>query len=92
MPWGSLILALLKLVDFVLTYARERQLLQAGQDKEIAKHAIAVLQKTEEAKKINEYLSSVRGTDLDDLLTDLEQQQSDRQLLLSLPKDPHGKR
>lgn len=70
-PWGALLIALLQLTNYIMSYVREKQLLQAGADQEIAKQSIALLRKTEASKKINDHLSKLSRSDLDNLLTDL---------------------
>lgn len=47
MNWVSLIITLLKLATSLTSWLRERQALEAGRDKEIARASLAVLEATQ---------------------------------------------
>jgi hypothetical protein len=61
MPWLSIILALLKLADYIASSVRENQLLDAGADRAIAQASAGILAKTKVAKE--EYQKAMGLTD-----------------------------
>lgn len=63
--WISLALALLKLVNGIMTWARERELISAGHDAAIAKMSQQIMQKTEAGKKILEKVNAMSDADVD---------------------------
>jgi hypothetical protein len=70
--WISLALALLKLVNAIMTWARQRELISQGQDIEIARQTAAILAQTEYAKHVREKIASMDDKAVDDALRDLE--------------------
>lgn len=69
---ASIILALLKLAQVILSFAQERKLIQAGADAEIAKASAAVLSKTESAKQIMAEVTAMTEEQVDKTLKGLE--------------------
>ena len=72
MSWVSLALALLKLVNAIMTWARERELISEGYDKAIAEASQSILLKTEAGKKIMEKVNALSEADVDAGLRGLE--------------------
>lgn len=72
MTWLSLALALLKLVNSIILWARERELISEGYDKAIAEQAAAILKKTEAGKAILERVNALSDDDVDAELRGLE--------------------
>lgn len=68
MDWASIGLALLKLVLGIMRMIENKQQFKAGQDSEIAKTAVAILQKTEAGKKLMEKINAMDDDDLGDLI------------------------
>lgn len=72
MTWVSLALALLKFVNSIMSWTRERELISKGQDIEIARQTAAILSKTEYAKDVRQKIASMDDKAVDDALRDLE--------------------
>lgn len=72
MSWVSLALALLKFVNSIMTWARERALITQGQDMEIAKTTAAILSKTEYAKNVRDKIATMDDKAVAAALHDLE--------------------
>ena len=72
MAWVSLALALLKLVNGIMTWARERELISEGYDKAIAEVSQSILVKTDAGKKIMEKVNAMAPEEVDAGLRDLE--------------------
>ncbi len=70
--WISLALALLKLVNGIMTWARERELINAGQDEAIAAMSQQIMAKTAAGKKILERVNALSEKDVDSELAGLE--------------------
>lgn len=68
----SIILTLLKIADALLTFARDRQMIKAGADAEIAKASASVLLKTESAKEIMAQVTAMSEEQVDKALKELE--------------------
>lgn len=71
MSWIEIGLACLKLALALLDWAKGKQQFNAGQDAEIAKNALAILDKTETGKRITEKLRAMSDGDLDAVVDDL---------------------
>lgn len=71
MSWAELISVSLKLVLAFIDWARDKRQFTAGQDAEIAKSALAILEKTEAGKRIMEKINAMPDGELDDLIDDL---------------------
>lgn len=71
MNWADLILVGLKLVLALVDWAKGKQQFNAGQDAEIAKNALAILDKTETGKRFMEKLRAMSDGDLDAVVDDL---------------------
>jgi hypothetical protein len=72
MSWISLALALLKLVNTIMTWVNERELIAQGYDKAIAEVTQSILVKTAAGKKIMERVNEMSNADVDAGLVDLE--------------------
>ncbi len=71
MSIASFITLGLQLVLALLNWARDKHQFTAGQDAEIAKSAVAILEKTEAGKRIMEKVNAMSDGDLDTLIDDL---------------------
>lgn len=72
MTWVSLALTLLKLINTILTWARERQLINEGYDQAIAEAAQEVLAKTRRGKALMEKINAMDESTVDSELRKLE--------------------
>lgn len=72
MAWVSLALALLKLVNSIMTWARERELISEGYDQAIAEVTQSILVKTTAGKAIMEKVNALSDADVDAELGKLE--------------------
>ncbi len=72
MTWISLALALLKFVNGIMTWARERELISEGYDKAIAEVSQSILVKTAAGKAIMEKVNAMPDSDVVSGLRDLE--------------------
>jgi len=70
--WISLLLGLLKLVNWMLEQKQIRDAMTAGQDAEIARQLQEVMRKTEKGREIMEKVERLTDTELDDKLRGLE--------------------
>ena len=70
--WISLALALLKLVNGIMTWARERELISEGHDAAIAEAASQILVKTTAGKAIMEKVNAMDEKQVDAGLRSLE--------------------
>lgn len=67
MTWSSFILAALRLALSLTNYLRDKAQLESGQDKEIARAALAVLEATQHGKELRARVASMTDEDADDL-------------------------
>lgn len=72
MSWLSLALSLLKLVNMIMGYMRERELISKGYDQAIAEVTQLILVKTEAGKKIMEKVNAMSDEEVDAGLRGLE--------------------
>lgn len=72
MTWLSLALTLLKVVNQIMMWARERELISRGYDQAIAEVAQSILIKTDAGKKIMERVNAMPPEEVDAGLRDLE--------------------
>lgn len=72
MTWVSLALALLRFVNNIMIWARERELISQGQDIEIARATASILAKTEYAKDVRDKIAKLDERAVDDAMRDLE--------------------
>lgn len=72
MTWVSLALTLLKLINVIMTWARERQLINEGYDLAIAEAAQEVLAKTTRGKALLEKINAMDESTVDSELRKLE--------------------
>ena len=70
--WIGLALQLLKLVNSIMTWARESELIDKGYDKAIAEVTQSILVKTEAGKAIMEKVNAMSEAEVDAGLRDLE--------------------
>lgn len=70
--WIRVALALLQIADKIISFVRERKLIEAGVEQEIARASAAILVKTAAAKKTMEEVSALNEKQVDDLLRSLE--------------------
>lgn len=67
MTWTSLILAVLKLATSLIGFANQRSAIEAGQDKEIARAALMVLEATTYGKELRASIAALTDEEADDL-------------------------
>ena len=72
MGWLSLALTLLKIVNTIMNWARESELISAGYDKAIAEVSQAILIKTQVGKEMMEKVNAMSDAEVDDGLRGLE--------------------
>lgn len=72
MSWLSLALSLLKLVNMIMGYMRERELISKGYDQAIAEVTQSILVKTAAGKAIMEKVNAMSEAEVDAGLRDLE--------------------
>lgn len=72
MSWISLALTLLKIVNNIMTWARQRELISQGYDKAIAEVSQEILRKTEAGKSIMEKVNRMSDAEVDSGLRGLE--------------------
>lgn len=72
MTWLSLALALLKFVNSIMNWARERELIDKGYDKAIAAVTQSIFEKTTAGKAIMEKVNAMSPADVDAALRGLE--------------------
>lgn len=71
MNWLNLALILFRVTNGIVTLMRERNLLNAGEDRAIAKAAVNILRLTDAGKKMTERIDAMAEPEFDDLLADL---------------------
>jgi hypothetical protein len=71
MSWASVITALLTLAQHLLGWLRDKQLIDAGADAEIARQTLAILEMTEKGKAIKARIDAMSDGELDDFLKEL---------------------
>lgn len=71
MTWGEFIAVALKLVLALIDWARDKRQFTAGQDAEIARQALAILERTEAGKRLTEKINAMPDGDLDHVIDDL---------------------
>jgi len=72
MSWVSLALTLLKVVNQIMMWAREREMVSKGYDQAIAEVTQSILIKTEAGKKIMERVNAMSPEEVDAGLVGLE--------------------
>lgn len=70
--WLQLTLAILQAAVALVGFLKERKLLDAGRDQEVARVALAILEKTDAGKKIAAKVAAMKDDEVDSLLKDLE--------------------
>lgn len=68
----SLVLAILKFVNFLMDTIGREQIKQSGRDEEIARATAALLSKTEYARNVRDKIASMDEAAVDSALRDLE--------------------
>lgn len=72
MSWISLALSLLKLVNMIMGYVRERELISKGYDQAIAEVTQSIMLKTAAGKAIMEKVNAMSDAEVDAGLRGLE--------------------
>ena len=72
MDFLGLALAILKFVNFIMSFVDREQLMEAGRQEEIAKVTLAIAQKTAAGKAILEKVNAMSDSDVDAGLRSLE--------------------
>ncbi len=72
MDWVGVILAVLKLVNFLMEYGQQRKWIAVGRDEEIARSTAEILRKTQYGKAALEEFAGKSDSDVDDFLRGLE--------------------
>lgn len=72
MSWVSLALTLLKIVSTIMTWARERELIDKGYDQAVADAAAEIMKKTAAGKAMLEKVNAMSDSEVDDALRNLE--------------------
>lgn len=72
MSWVSLALTLLKIVSTIMTWARERELIDKGYDQAVADAAAEIMKKTVAGKAMLEKVNAMSDSEVDDALRNLE--------------------
>jgi hypothetical protein len=72
LSWVNLALALLKFVNFVMSWAHDRELISEGQRQEAAKTALAIATKVRARNQILEMVNALSDADVDVQLRGLE--------------------
>lgn len=72
LSWVNLALALLKFVNFVMSWAHDRELISEGQRQEAAKTAVAIATKVKSRNQILEMVNALSDADVDTQLRGLE--------------------
>ena len=72
MSWISLALSLLKLVNMIMGYVREREMIAKGYDQAIAEVTQSILIKTDAGKAIMEKVNAMSDAEVDAGLRGLE--------------------
>lgn len=67
MNWAALVLALLKAATSLVGWLRERQALEAGRDKEIARAALDVLGATAQGKELRDRVMAMTDPEAEEL-------------------------
>jgi hypothetical protein len=70
--WIGLALQLLKLVNAIMSWAKESELIQRGYDQAIADQTKAILEKTVAGKRMLEKVNAMPIEDVDDALIGLD--------------------
>jgi len=78
MQWVSLLLGLLKFVNWALEQKQIRAAMTSGQDAEIARQSQEVMRKTEKGREIMERIEHFSDSELDDGLRGLEPPETPR--------------
>ena len=67
MSWVSIILTGLKLLTSLLNYLNDKRLIQAGEDKAVARAALELLEQTAEGKALRDSIKSLSDQEAADL-------------------------
>lgn len=70
--WIKIALLLLDIVDKIVNWTREQNMINQGRDEEIARATAAILSKTEYAKNVRAKIASMDDKAVDAALRDLE--------------------
>ena len=72
MDWVGVILAVLKLVNFLMEYGQQRKWIAVGRDEEIARSMAEILRKTDYAKTALQEATGLSDAAANDFLRGLE--------------------
>lgn len=72
MTWVKLALLLLSVTESIVNLIRNKGLMDAGADREIAKASVAILQKTNTAKAVMAEVTGMSNDQVDKALKELE--------------------
>ena len=67
MSWISLIVTGLKLLTSIMAYLNDKRLIQAGEDKAVARAALELLEKTQQGKELRERVKGLSDQEASDL-------------------------
>jgi len=67
MSWASIILTGLKLLSSIMSYLNDKRMIQAGEDRAIARASMELLQQTAEGKALREHIKSLSDQEAADL-------------------------
>jgi len=65
--WASIILTGLKLLMSIMSYLNDRKMIQAGEDRAIARASLELLEQTQEGKALREHVKGLSDTEAADL-------------------------
>lgn len=71
-PWAKVILAALQIAEIVMTWLRNKELLDAGADREIARASASILVKTQAGREIVAQVTAMTPEEVDAALKALE--------------------
>jgi hypothetical protein len=67
MSWISLIVTGLKLLTSIMNYLNDKRLIQAGEDRAVARAALELLEKTQQGKELRERVKGLSDQEAADL-------------------------
>jgi hypothetical protein len=70
--WGSIILALLKIVEWIMSNVEHDKWVKAGHDEAISEQTKAILGRVELAKAVSDKVKAMSDSQVDSALRDLE--------------------
>ena len=67
MSWVSIIVTGLKLLTSIMAYLNDKRLIQAGEDRAVARAALELLEKTQQGKELRERVKGLSDQEAADL-------------------------